>query len=73
MQQIPRGSWKEIRGNESLFLPSFSVVECVKKLYDDPELCTKLGENAYENIAKVHNRDRQAEDYLEILKGVVGK
>jgi len=50
-----------------------SLVECVKKLYDDPELCTKLGENAYENIAKVHNRDRQAEDYLEILKGVVGK
>ena len=50
-----------------------SLVECVKKLYDNPELCTKLGENAYENIAKVHNRDRQAEDYLEILKGVVGK
>ncbi len=48
-----------------------SLVECVEKLAGDPELCKQLGENAYNNIAKVHNRDKQAEDYLRILKGVV--
>jgi len=50
-----------------------SLVECVQKLYSDPALCKTLGENAYENIAKVHNRDKQAEDYLEILKGIIKK
>ena len=50
-----------------------SLADCVKTLYGNPSLCQKLGENAYENIAKVHNRDRQAEDYIEVLKGVVGK
>ncbi len=47
-----------------------SLVECVEKLVADPKLCQQLGENAYENIAKVHNRDTQAEVYLEILKGI---
>lgn len=44
-----------------------SLVECVQKLHSDPALCKTLGENAYNNIAKVHNRDKQAEDYLGIL------
>ena len=48
-----------------------SLVECVEKLARSPELCKQLGENAYNNIAKVHNRDKQAEDYLNILKGIV--
>lgn len=48
-----------------------SLVECVKTLVADPELCRTLGENAYSNIALVHNRDRQADDYLEILKGMM--
>ncbi len=47
-----------------------SLVECVKRLVGNPELCGRLGENAYNNIAKVHNRDQQAEDYLEALKGI---
>ena len=47
-----------------------SLVECVKRLVGDPELCSRLGENAYNNIAKVHNRDQQAEDYLKILKEI---
>ena len=47
-----------------------SLVECVTKLVDDPALCCKLGENAYNNIAKVYNRDKQAEDYLRILEKV---
>lgn len=50
---------------------SDSLVACVKRLKADPELCRKLGENAYENIAKVHNRDRQAEDYLHVLEGLL--
>lgn len=50
-----------------------SLVECVEKLAADTELCKELGENAYSNIAKVHNRDKQAEDYIEILKGIVKK
>ena len=47
-----------------------SLVECVKKLADNPELCKQLGENAYNNIAKVHNRDKQAEDYIKILEEI---
>mgnify|MGYP003300492662 FL=1 len=50
-----------------------SLVECVEKLAADTELCKVLGENAYNNIAKVHNRDKQAEDYIEVLKGIVKK
>ena len=45
-----------------------SLVECVKRLVEDEALCARLGENAYNNIAKVHNRDRQAEEYLDILR-----
>lgn len=45
-----------------------SLVECVEKLAGDAELCKQLGENAYNNIAKVHNRDKQAEEYLKVLK-----
>ena len=48
-----------------------SLVACVQRLVDDPDLCRQLGENAYNNIAKVHNRDQQAEDYLAILKAVL--
>ena len=48
-----------------------SLVECVKKLAGDLELCRRLGENAYRNIALVHNRDRQAKDYIEILERTV--
>ena len=48
-----------------------SLVECVKKLADDPALCCKLGENAYNNIAKVYNRDQQASDYLSILNRTI--
>ena len=47
-----------------------SLVECVKKLVDNPELCKQHGENAYNNIAKVHNRDKQAEDYINILQEI---
>ena len=48
-----------------------SLVDCVKKLAEDPALCRKLGENAYNNIAKVHNRDQQASDYLSILNRTI--
>lgn len=48
-----------------------SLVECVNRLAFDPALCATLGENAYNNIAKIHNRDKQAEDYLQTLKGIV--
>ena len=47
-----------------------SLVACVKRLAENPELCRLLGENAYRNIAQVHNRDRQAEEYLGILKKI---
>lgn len=50
-----------------------SLADCVKRLVDDPELGRRLGENAYANIATVHNRDRQAADYLKILDAVANK
>lgn len=48
-----------------------SLVSCVKQLASDPALCERLGQSAYENIAKVYNRDRQAEDYLALLNQVI--
>ena len=47
-----------------------SLVECTSKLAADPELCKRLGENAYLNIAMVHNRDKQAEDYIQVLQEI---
>lgn len=44
------------------------LVEGVRRLAGDAELCRRLGSNGYERIAKVHNRDTQAAAYLEILK-----
>lgn len=49
-----------------------SLVACARRLAESPELCRTLGENAYEKIAKVHNRDRQAEAYLGVLERVSG-
>ena len=43
------------------------LVDCALKLASDPELCEKLGRGAHEKIAKVHNRDSQAADYLALL------
>ena len=47
-----------------------SLLECVQKLVADEALCTQLGENAYNNIALVHNRDKQAEDYIKVLEEI---
>ena len=47
------------------------LVACAMKLAEDKALCEKLGCNGYENIAKVHNRDKQATDYLAIIERVV--
>lgn len=47
-----------------------SLVKCIEQLIGDPALCAQLGENAYNNIATVHNRDQQAIDYIGILKGI---
>ena len=47
-----------------------SLIECINKLASDPELCKRLGENAYRNIAMVHNRDKQAEDYIQVLEEI---
>ena len=48
-----------------------SLAKCVETLVKHPALCEQLGKNAYENIAKVHNRDQQAKDYISILEGVL--
>ena len=47
-----------------------SLVECVERLVADPALSARLGENAYRNIALVHNRDAQAKEYLEVLDSI---
>lgn len=47
-----------------------SLIECTNKLAADPELCKRLGENAYSNIAMIHNRDKQAEDYIRVLQEI---
>ncbi|MCQ2394780.1 MAG: glycosyltransferase family 4 protein [Kiritimatiellae bacterium] len=48
-----------------------SLVACVRELVNDPARCAALGAAAYKNIACVHNRDRQAEDYLAYLQALV--
>ena len=48
-----------------------SLVACVERLAADPALARRLGDNAHDNIARVHNRDQQAKDYLQILETVV--
>lgn len=50
-----------------------SLVDCVTRLCNDASLCERLGRNAYDNIAKIHNRDQQAADYIDILEKVVKK
>ena len=47
-----------------------SLVECVERLVADPALSARLGENAYRNIALVHNRDAQAKEYLVVLDSI---
>ena len=49
-----------------------SLVECVLRLAADPVLCAELGGNALNNIARVHCRDKQAQDYLAILSELAG-
>jgi glycosyltransferase involved in cell wall biosynthesis len=43
------------------------LVVAVETLAADPALCARLGKNAYDRIALVHNRDAQAKAYLELL------
>ena len=47
------------------------IADALEKLAADPELCRRLGENAYRNIAARYDRDVQADDYLKILEGLV--
>ena len=44
------------------------LVDGLEKLAADSELCRRLGENAYCNIASKYDRDTQAKDYLDILE-----
>ena len=46
------------------------LVTILEKLSVNPELCQKLGQNAYENISSKYDRDLQAKEYLKILEGV---
>ncbi|MCR4819795.1 MAG: glycosyltransferase family 4 protein [Elusimicrobiales bacterium] len=45
-----------------------ALIDALLKFYNDRNLLRKAGENAANNIAAVHNRDRQAKDYIEIIK-----
>ena len=40
---------------------------------DHPEECKKMGDNAFNHIAKQYDRDTQAQKYVEILKSVIAK
>ena len=47
------------------------LADALERLAADPELCRKLGDNAYRNIASKYDRDAQANDYLKLLEAVV--
>ncbi len=46
------------------------IADALERLSADPELCRRLGENAWRNIASRYDRDVQADDYLKILSEV---
>lgn len=47
------------------------LAEALEKLSANPELCRRLGENAYRNIAARYDRDLQANEYLKILEETI--
>ena len=46
------------------------MVEKLTEMAASPELCEKLGKNAFNNIAAKYDRDRQAAEYAEILRRI---
>ncbi|MBR4653623.1 MAG: glycosyltransferase family 4 protein [Kiritimatiellae bacterium] len=50
-----------------------SLVDCARRLASDRALCERLGANALERIGRVHSRDRQAQDYLELLSKLTAR
>lgn len=44
------------------------LIKALLKLKSDSALCTKLGNNAHQNICSKYNRDQQAKDYIFLLE-----
>ena len=47
------------------------LLHALLEMESNPDLCRKLGENAYKNISTKYNRDQQAKDYLDILENIL--
>ena len=47
------------------------MVQVLLKMKSNPDLCRKMGNNAYQNICSKYNRDQQAEDYIIILENIL--
>lgn len=47
---------------------ALEMADCILRLADDPELCRRLGDNAFRNIASKYDRDVQADDYIKVLE-----
>ena len=45
-----------------------ALVEALLKFYKDRNLLRETGMNAEKNIAAVHNRDKQAEEYIRVIE-----
>jgi glycosyltransferase involved in cell wall biosynthesis len=48
------------------------MAAAVIRLAGDPQLRTTLGENAYREIAVKYNRRKMAEEYLELMRRLIG-
>ncbi|MDD4623517.1 MAG: glycosyltransferase WbuB, partial [Kiritimatiellae bacterium] len=47
------------------------LVGALVRLADDHALGARLGQNAHDYIAKIHNRNQQALDYLAVLRKAI--
>lgn len=52
---------------------STELVKAIIKLYKDPELRKKLGENGREFVTDEFSRSKKADEYLEILETILNK
>jgi len=49
------------------------LIKCISKLYNDPKLRKKLGDNGRKLVTKSFSRKKKANDYIELLENLIEK
>lgn len=61
---------------KGIFVPPGNVealVTAIQSLGQDPESCRRMGRSAHEYVVKYFNRDRQAAQFLNLLRQMTGQ